>query len=1160
MEQTSRVAGESGASPVSCILPTYNRRAFLPHAIDYFSRQDYPNRELVIVDDGSDLVHDLVPSDTHIRYIRLDRRHTIGAKRNLACREARGEIILHWDDDDWAAAWRISYQVAELERLKTAVCGLDRLFYYEPGTGQAWEYAYAQTGRTWVSGNTLCYRKSFWRTHPFPEIDVAEDARFVWQAAPHEVARLENSRFLVGLVHKDNVSPKVTTGCYWHPRPESEIQALLGPDFARYHPEKTTPRPKALVSASLGLGDILRVTPLVRVLDRLGYDVDLLIEPDHPETVGLIEGAPEIHHIYYRTSTRVHPPRERLQGLAEESYEVATFTAWSEPLHALVRARRKLVFDRSEWLREGDWCSVERIARSLGWQSDLPKPFALTSGRWFDLEPGTVALHAGCKPDWPWKKWHGFDELAALLPRVALVGTQSDLDNAQTYFRREFRWPAHARNYIGKLSLPDTAALLSQCAALVANDSGVMHLGAALGIPTLGIFGITSPGREVIPASNMIPVTKGLDCDSVCQAQSWGRRDCDRHLECLKSLTAHEVLERLNRIPSMDAGAPVRSGQEEAAMRKLGLAYHGHVFDASGYGSAARAYIHALHTAGIELSVYDLSSHPPQVSDELVESLLNRAIHVDFHLFHGIPHVWAHQAFRLSNAIAMTVWETDSMPTQWLNTLNHVLEVWLPCDFNVEAFSPHMEKPPAKMPHPVVSRNGNGAGFDPADFLRVTPEDFVVYSIFEWQDRKSPTEQMRCHLRAFQNEERAVLILKANPGAVEAAQRALSEAQREIPSRARVELRCEAWDERQIAALHRRGDCYLSLHRGEGWGYPLFEAACQGTPVVATGYSGPLEYLDAEHHQLVRCQLTPVRQSYMYYHSRMKWAQPDLDDAVARLRWVHDHRDEARQSASEAAARLRRRFSPEAIGKYAKARLMSLLERTDHQRWIEVRTFEAPQSIQPPVPIPAEWFDADYFEHGLKSNWRQGYGWKDFESLFRETAGFLAGIFPEARTYFDAGCAKGFLVRALREAGLEAWGCDFSAWAIDNSEAAARPYLACAPVESVAWEHDYDVLVAFHLLAHLNEEQIDAFLTRARPHVNTALLAVIPLFESEEARRRDTGDAAHITRHGRTWWHERFLAAGWRQDPLHKAMQQVCQRHSLPARMGWELFVYAQGL
>src|SRR4051794_36348973 len=88
---------------ISCIMPTYNRRAYVPRAIEYFLRQDYPNKELIIVDDGTDPVSDLVPADERIRYIRLNVKQPIGTKRNLACQEARGSIIIHWDDDDWHA-------------------------------------------------------------------------------------------------------------------------------------------------------------------------------------------------------------------------------------------------------------------------------------------------------------------------------------------------------------------------------------------------------------------------------------------------------------------------------------------------------------------------------------------------------------------------------------------------------------------------------------------------------------------------------------------------------------------------------------------------------------------------------------------------------------------------------------------------------------------------------------------------------------------------------------------------------------------------------------------------------------------------------------------------------------------------------------------------
>ncbi len=66
------------------------------------------------MDDGTDAIGDLVPADPRVRYIRLSRRATVGSKRNLACEEARGSLIAHWDDDDWHAPRRLRCQVEAL--------------------------------------------------------------------------------------------------------------------------------------------------------------------------------------------------------------------------------------------------------------------------------------------------------------------------------------------------------------------------------------------------------------------------------------------------------------------------------------------------------------------------------------------------------------------------------------------------------------------------------------------------------------------------------------------------------------------------------------------------------------------------------------------------------------------------------------------------------------------------------------------------------------------------------------------------------------------------------------------------------------------------------------------------------------------------------------
>ena len=1168
------------ASLVTCIMPTADRRRFVPGAIRWFLAQDYAERELVIVDDGADSVADLVPDDPRIRYFRSETRQPVGVKRNFACRAARGEVLVHWDDDDWSAPWRLRYQIDQLRAEAADICGLSRVWFYAREEQRAWEYVYPSRQKPWVYGASLCYTREFWQRHPFPEIRTGEDTRFVWADARARVHALPDSRLLVALIHGNNTSRKRTSDSRYQPREVGEIEQLLGGDAAQFFSPDgalaTVPQRRALISAALGIGDILRVTPLIRVAHRLGYEVDALLATDYPDAARLVEGAPEVRRVFQVPSARCRDGVTMVEGLADCEYDVAAFTTWSATLRKRVRSRRALAFDRAQWLKEGDSRSVERIARDLGWEGAMPPPFAMTSGRRFALPPGTVALHPGCKVEWPWKKWHGFAELARKFPSVAIVGSEEDLRTEGTYFARDFDWPENAQSFVGKLTLPDTAALLRDCAALVSNDSGLMQLAVALGVPTFGIFGITSPAREAMPSEHFHAITKKLPCEAACHAGTWGRRDCKRHLECLKTLTPEEVFMKvtellpetardLNSTPILPPPAHQMSAvtmvepQRQQNRETIDLIYHGYVFDASGYGQAARAYIHALHAAGVNVSVVDLANHGRQVPDKLVESLAGRSIDADFHLFHGIPPLWARRAFPLRNVIAMTVWETDAMPSQWRPALNHALEVWLPCQFNVSVFERALGKPIFKLPHAWAPNSATPAP-DLIAACGIREHDFVFYSIFEWQERKGPNEMIEAFLRAFPEPSPVVLALKTNPGAARVAASTLADLRRRIPSQARIELRPEAWSEEQMAAFQQRGDCYVSLHRGEGWNYPLFEAAGRGKAIVATGFSGPTEYLDAAAHRLVRHRPASVRQRYAFYSTTMHWSEPEMEHAIEMLRAAFAERAQS-DLLIGAAERIRRDFSSEAVGEAAQQRLMQLLRRTNPAKSERLERHERQTTLVPTaIPISGDWYDSDYFERGRKSNWRDGYTWQAFAALFRETAEFLTTMLPESESFLDAGCAKGFLVRTLRERGKEAWGFDHSPWAIERAEESAKPFVRVASVEEFEFDRDFDVTLSFFLLESLTESQALVFLERARKRTRHALVAVIHTCEAEPTQKRlaeEDRDLSHITLRSRAWWHDLILRAGWRQDVLHRAVERTFNLHELPRRIQWEVFVFA---
>ena len=129
---------------VSCILPTRDRPGFLAEAVRGFLGQDYSNRELVVVDDGTESVEHLLPVDARIRYLRLPSALTIGEKRNIACENARGDIIAHVDDDDWYPAGRLTAQVRALSETSAPIRGTSTLRFFDPVANSAWTYSHTR--------------------------------------------------------------------------------------------------------------------------------------------------------------------------------------------------------------------------------------------------------------------------------------------------------------------------------------------------------------------------------------------------------------------------------------------------------------------------------------------------------------------------------------------------------------------------------------------------------------------------------------------------------------------------------------------------------------------------------------------------------------------------------------------------------------------------------------------------------------------------------------------------------------------------------------------------------------------------------------------------------------------------------------------------------
>jgi glycosyltransferase involved in cell wall biosynthesis len=195
---------------VSCIMPTCNRRSFLPLALQSFARQEYPRRELVVVDDGAKAVADLLEGVELTRYERISSRLSIGEKRNRACALAQGEIIAHWDDDDWYGPQRLSQQVAPLLACEADLTGLDTSCSLELPAGRFWRLGAELHRRMFVGnvhGGTLVYWKQLFDSGlRYPDVNLAEDAGFIRAALRQgkRLVRLPNEELFVYVRHGHN--------------------------------------------------------------------------------------------------------------------------------------------------------------------------------------------------------------------------------------------------------------------------------------------------------------------------------------------------------------------------------------------------------------------------------------------------------------------------------------------------------------------------------------------------------------------------------------------------------------------------------------------------------------------------------------------------------------------------------------------------------------------------------------------------------------------------------------------------------------------------------------------------------------------------------------------------------------------------------------------
>lgn len=267
-------------------------------------------------------------------------------------------------------------------------------------------------------------------------------------------------------------------------------------------------------------------------------------------------------------------------------------------------------------------------------------------------------------------------------------------------------------------------------------------------------------------------------------------------------------------------------------------------------------------------------------------------------------------------------WELPELPDAWVGSAAPLDEIWAPSAFIQSAISRKVTIPVVHMPHGIEVTAIEGCS--PQE-LGVPPGRFTFLCMFDLGSvvaRKNPLGAVEAFRRAFPQGSEVALLIKAGHAANHAADYAELAARLEgIPN---VYLSNRMLSRKRVNGLIASCDGIVSLHRSEGFGLILAEAMYLGKPVVATGWSGNMDFMNTANSCPVGYELVTLGRSYQDYQAGQHWAEPDVDHAAQMMRRVVDDAVWRKQLGDRARHTILSQFSPKAAGLRYRRRLAFL--------------------------------------------------------------------------------------------------------------------------------------------------------------------------------------------------------------------------------------------
>lgn len=364
----------------------------------------------------------------------------------------------------------------------------------------------------------------------------------------------------------------------------------------------------------------------------------------------------------------------------------------------------------------------------------------------------------------------------------------------------------------------------------------------------------------------------------------------------------------------------------------MNVCYQGPLLDYSGYGEANRHFIAALEAAGVSVSG-ELLAYSKERADygtlgPLISRVLQNRDYYKIKIMHTTPDEFKRLKEPGKYHIAHFFWETDKIPEVFAEGLQLVDEIWTGSEANKAAIiKGGVDKPIHIIPQPIETERTWPGPYELPGF-----DGYTFYSIFEWTDRKNPEALIRAFYEEFNRGENVCLLLKTyfknfNLGNKRMIRNIIDNIKRSMPGGdyPPVFLYLDLMDRQQIMRFHVTGDCYVSAHRGEGWGVPQVEAMLAGKPVISTGYGGVHEYLQpGKTAMLLDYDMVPLKgmaHSTHFYGTDQMWADVKIEALRENMRFAFNNPEVMAEIGQAGQATVLEQFSLERVGKLMATRL-----------------------------------------------------------------------------------------------------------------------------------------------------------------------------------------------------------------------------------------------